>query len=40
MTVRDNAGQFAMHNDAGTTGIKGYWTQLKRSIDGTHFHVI
>jgi len=39
MTVRHNAGQFATSNGAGVNAIEGYWSMLKRGINGTHIHV-
>jgi transposase-like protein len=38
-TVRHNARQFATHNGAGVNAIEGFWSQVKRGINGTHIHV-
>ncbi len=39
VTVRHNKRQFATDNGGGVNGIEGFWSQLKRSINGTHIHV-
>ena len=38
-TVTHGAGQFGKDNGTNTNTIEGFWSQLKRSLDGTH-HVI
>lgn len=38
-TVTHGAFQFAKENGTHTNTIEGFWSQLKRSLDGTH-HVI
>lgn len=37
-TVRHSAGEY-VRGDAYTNTIEGFWSQLKRSIDGTHHSV-
>ncbi len=39
VTVRHNKGQYTTDNGGGVNGIEGFWSQLKRSINGTHIHV-
>ncbi len=36
--VDHSAGQY-VHNGAGTNLLEGYFSQLKRSLDGTHHHI-
>lgn len=38
-TVNHHAGQYVNRNGAGTNMAEGYFSQLKRSITGTHHHV-
>lgn len=38
-TVDHHAGQYVNRKGAGTNMAEGYFSQLKRSIDGTHHHV-
>ncbi len=37
-TVNHGNGQYA-HNGIHVNGIEGFWSQIKRSIKGTHVHV-
>ena len=39
ITVNHGAGQYVGAMGATTNGIEGFWSQLKRSINGTHIHV-
>ena len=39
ITVNHGAGQYVGTMGATTNGIEGFWSQLKRSINGTHIHV-
>jgi transposase len=39
VTVRHNIGQYTTPNGGGTNAIEGFWSQLKRGINGTHIHV-
>ncbi len=38
-TVNHKAGEYARTDGAGVNGIENYWSQLKRSISGTHIYV-
>lgn len=37
--VNHNAGEYATKSGAGVNTIEGFWSQLKRGINGTHIHV-
>lgn len=37
--VNHNLNEYASKDGAGVNGIENYWSQLKRSITGTHVHV-
>jgi transposase-like protein/DNA-directed RNA polymerase subunit RPC12/RpoP len=37
--VNHKIGQYATAQGAGVNAIEGFWSQLKRSINGTHIHV-
>jgi transposase len=37
--VNHNRGQYATKEGAGVNAIEGFWSQLKRGINGTHVHV-
>jgi len=37
--VNHNLNEYARKDGAGVNGIENYWSQLKRSIKGTHVHV-
>lgn len=39
MTVNHGAGEYVGYQGATVNGIEGFWSQLKRSINGTHIHV-
>ena len=39
VTVNHGAGECVGYQVASTTGIEGFWAQLKRTINGTHIHV-
>ena len=39
MTVNHGAGEYVGFDGATVNGIEGFWSQLKRSINGTHIHV-
>jgi transposase len=39
ITVNHGAGQYVGTMGATVNGIEGFWSQLKRSINGTHIHV-
>ncbi len=38
-TVADSLGQYVLAKDIHTNHVEGFWSQLKRSIDGTYHHV-
>lgn len=38
-SVAHSQGQYVVGNDIHTNTIEGFWSQLKRSIDGTYHHV-
>lgn len=38
-TVNHSLGEYASKAGVSTNGIEGFWSQLKRSINGTHIHV-
>ena len=37
--VNHSAGEYVTAMGVGVNGIEGYWSQLKRTISGTHIHV-
>lgn len=39
VTVQHKKGQYTTPNGGGVNAIEGFWSQLKRSINGTHIHV-
>jgi transposase-like protein len=39
MTVNHGAGEYVGYQGATVNGIEGFWSQLKRGINGTHIHV-
>ena len=39
VTVCHNKGQYTTPNGGGVNAIEGFWSQLKRGINGTHIHV-
>ena len=39
MTVNHRAHEYVGFQGASTNGIEGFWSQLKRGINGTHIHV-
>jgi transposase-like protein len=39
VTVDHRAKEYARPDGAGVNGIEGFWSQLKRMINGTHIHV-
>ena len=39
MTVYHRAHEYVGFAGASTNGIEGFWSQLKRGINGTHIHV-
>jgi transposase-like protein len=39
LTVHHSAGQYVGANGAGINSIEGFWSQLKRAINGTHIHI-
>ena len=39
MTVNHSAHEYVGFAGASTNGIEGFWSQLKRGINGTHIHV-
>ena len=39
ITVNHGAGQYVGAMGATVNGMEGFWSQLKRSINGTHIHV-
>lgn len=38
-TVNHNLGQYVSSKGSSVNGIEGFWSQLKRAINGTHIHV-
>ncbi len=38
-TVAHSLGQYVLAKDIHTNSVEGFWSQLKRSIDGTYHHV-
>ncbi|MCF8709240.1 IS1595 family transposase [Rhizorhapis sp. SPR117] len=38
-TVNHSLGEYVSKSGVSTNGIEGFWSQLKRSINGTHIHV-
>lgn len=38
-TVAHSLGQYVLGKDIHTNSVEGFWSQLKRSIDGTYHHV-
>jgi transposase-like protein len=39
VTVDHGAGEYARKDGAGINSIEGFWSQLKRAINGTHIHI-
>ena len=39
MTVNHGAGEYVGYQGASVNGLEGFWSQLKRGINGTHIHV-
>jgi transposase len=39
LKVNHNRGQYGSREGGGVNGLEGYWSQLKRGINGTHIHV-
>lgn len=39
VSVQHKKGQYTTPNGGGVNAIEGFWSQLKRSINGTHIHV-
>lgn len=39
VTVNHGLGEYARKDGAGVNSIEGFWSQLKRMINGTHIHV-
>jgi transposase-like protein len=38
-TVNHSAGQYVSSAGVGVNGLEGFWSSLKRAINGTHIHV-
>ena len=38
-TVAHSRGEYVVAGDIHTNSVEGFWSQLKRSIDGTYHHV-